>query len=216
MYEIKIIKKNIKHIYIRIKPPANIVITAPHKTKQKTIDNLLNQKATWIEKQLKSLLHSTTHNLEYVNGDRLYFLGKLYQLELHPAPHAHIQIHLDRLKLYTPNPNSKEHRAQIVEQWYYTQAKIYFDKAIAKYQPIVNRPIRKVRIKKMKSRWGSCNHIKGYINLNVELLKKPLEALEYVVFHELVHLIHPNHSKDFYSFIAHYMPDWKQRDKLLK
>ncbi|MEA2029747.1 MAG: SprT family zinc-dependent metalloprotease [Campylobacterota bacterium] len=214
MQKVEIIKKNIKHIYIRIKPPENVVVSVPYKTKQKTIDNLLQQKAQWIERQLRSLGHHTPQNLEYIDGDKLYFLGNAYKLELHPAPHTHIQIHLDTLKLYTSN--SKEHRAQIVEQWYYTQAKIYFDKAIAKYQPIVNRPIHAVRIKKMKTRWGSCNHTKGYINLNVELLKKPLEALEYVVFHELVHLIHPNHSRDFYDFIAQYMPDWKDRDKLLK
>lgn len=215
MYQIKIIKKNIKHIYIRIKPPANIVISAPHQTTPKTIDNLLKQKENWIKKQFKSLKLQSSQDLEYSDGEEFYFLGKCYQLQLHHAPYSHIQIDAKQLKLYTPNPNSKEHKQQLIEQWYYEQAKIYFEKAVAKYHPIVNRPIHKIRIKKMKTRWGSCNHSKGYINLNVELLKKPIESLEYVVFHELVHLIHPNHSRDFYDFIAQYMPDWKHRVKAL-
>ena len=67
----------------------------------------------------------------------------------------------------------------------------------------------------MKTRWGSCNPHKGYINLNLELIKNPKESIEYVVFHELSHLIHPNHSKEFYSYISAYMPDWKRRKEIL-
>ncbi len=83
------------------------------------------------------------------------------------------------------------------------------------YQKIVQKEITKVRIKSMKTRWGSCNYTKGYINLNLELIKKPKCAIEYVIFHELTHLIYPNHSKQFYSYISKYMPDWQERNKKL-
>jgi len=215
--DIEIIKKDIKHIYIRIKPPAQVILSVPKRTKQKTIDNLLNEKQEWINKQLQSFAqHSSPKTLEYIEGDQLYFLGKSYPLKVLHAPHSHVEFKNQSIYLHTPNTSSIAHKEAIINQWYTEQAKLYFDQAISKYHPYVNRPIHAVRIKKMKTRWGSCNHSKGYINLNVELIKKPLEALEYVVFHELVHLIHPNHSKAFYYYIEQYMEDWKAREALLK
>jgi predicted metal-dependent hydrolase len=210
-----IIKKDIKHIYIRIKPPSEVVVTVPLNTKQKTIDNLLEEKSSWINKQL-SRIDTQTQNFEYIDGEKISFLGSLYALKIHNSLYNKAELSKNTLHLFTQNPNSKEHKEAIITQWHYKQAKIYFDKAIAKFHPIVNRPIHAVRIKTMKTRWGSCNHTKGYINLNVKLIEKPIEALEYVVFHELVHLIYPNHSKNFYGFIEKYMPDWKERNRLLK
>jgi len=80
----------------------------------------------------------------------------------------------------------------------------------------VRKEINKVTIRKMKTRWGSCNYHKKSINLNLELIKKPLECVEYVIFHELTHLIYPNHSKDFYNYLLTYMSDWKRRKERLE
>ncbi|CAC9587858.1 Putative predicted metal-dependent hydrolase [Bathymodiolus heckerae thiotrophic gill symbiont] len=74
---------------------------------------------------------------------------------------------------------------------------------------IVNKEIKQVRIRKMKTRWGSCNPEKSYINLNSELIKAPIQCIEYVIFHELAHLIHPNHDKGFYTYLTIHMPNWK-------
>ena len=107
----------------------------------------------------------------------------------------------------------KSYKFDFSDEFYYSEAKILFNRLIKKYQSYVNKPITKVRIKKMNTRWGSCNSKKGYINLNVKLMKKNIEFIEYVILHELAHLIYPNHSKDFYKFIENIMPDFKERIK---
>ena len=92
---------------------------------------------------------------------------------------------------------------------------IHFLNTVNKYNKITQKDSINVRIRKMKTRWGSCNKTKKYINLNLNLIKKPKICIEYVVFHELAHLIYPNHSKDFYNYLSLYMSDWKEREKIL-
>jgi predicted metal-dependent hydrolase len=89
--------------------------------------------------------------------------------------------------------------------------KYVFDEYIEKYSYLIDKSINRVSLKYMNTRWGSCNYKKGYINLNINLIHKNKEFIEYVVFHELVHLLYPNHGKDFYAFIYKYMPDYKMR-----
>jgi predicted metal-dependent hydrolase len=107
----------------------------------------------------------------------------------------------------------KKYNIDFSNEFYYSEAKILFNKLIKKYHPYINKPINKIRIKKMTTRWGSCNYKKGYINLNLYLIKKDIKFIEYVILHELTHLIYPNHSKDFYNFIRNIMPDYKDRIK---
>jgi len=105
----------------------------------------------------------------------------------------------------------REWDMEFSDEFYYSEAKILFTRLIHKYNRYINKPITKVRIKKMNSRWGSCNSKKGYINLNLYLIKKDIEFIEYVILHELAHLIHPNHSQQFYALIASIMPDYRDR-----
>lgn len=211
--KVQIIAKNIKHIYIRIKPSKEVVVSVPLRTSQHTIDKLLHDRAHWIEQKLRGMEAKYPTQSQYMEGDRLFFLGKAYTLHLVNSNRSRVEIEGNTLYLFGSTSDTK---AKIIEQWYKNQAKLYFEQAIATYHPLINRPIYAVRIKKMKTRWGSCNSTKSYINLNLELIKKPLEALEYVVLHELAHLIYPHHGKDFYALIEKYMPNWKQRAALLK
>jgi predicted metal-dependent hydrolase len=103
----------------------------------------------------------------------------------------------------------------LLDSWYKTKANLHFDKALEKYQQIVKKDIKSVKIREMKTRWCSCNPAKSYINLNSQLIKRSTQCIEYVVFHELTHLIYTDHNKQFYNFMSVYMPDWKNRkDKL--
>ncbi|KIM13393.1 MAG: hypothetical protein KU38_01725 [Sulfurovum sp. FS08-3] len=207
-----IVPKNIKHIYIRIKPSGEVVLSVPLRTSQHTIDRVLHDRSHWIEQKLRGMESKYPTQSQYMEGDRLFFLGEAYTLHLVASHQRRVELEGNHLYLF----GSSDTKAKILEQWYKNQAKHYFEQTIATYHPFINRPICAVRIKKMKTRWGSCNPAKGYINLNLELIKKPLEALEYVVLHELAHLIYPHHGKDFYALIAKQMPDWKQRAALLK
>jgi len=92
-----------------------------------------------------------------------------------------------------------------------TKAEIHFQKAIEKYQPMVKKDIEHIRIREMKTRWESCNPVKEYINFNSELIEKPTECIEYVVFYELTHLVYAYHSSRFYNYLNLFMSDWKER-----
>ncbi len=105
---------------------------------------------------------------------------------------------------------------KLLNGWYLLKAENYFQEVIAKYSTIVNVDIQNIRIRAMKTRWEPCNSAKSYINLNSELIKKPSCAIEYVIFHEFAHLVHPNHGREFYNYLSTYMPDWKRRKERLE
>ena len=112
--------------------------------------------------------------------------------------------------LYLGNLYDKSQLKEDLYLFYYRKAEVLFGELIDKYIVYINKSVTKIRIKKMKTRWGSCNYKKGYINLNIELMKKDIKFIEYVVLHELTHLIHPNHSKEFYKFIENIMPNFRE------
>ncbi len=132
---------------------------------------------------------------KFVSSKQSWIKEKLQQCEKN-----HKNYYLGKLYAY-----------EFSDTFYYGEAKILFYRLIRKYHPFINKPITKIRIKKMNSRWGSCNYKKGYINLNLWLIKKDIRFIEYVILHELSHLIYPNHSKEFYGFIKNIMPDYKER-----
>ncbi len=90
-----------------------------------------------------------------------------------------------------------------------------FFSILQEWNKIVKRDIKDIKIRQMKTRWGSCNPYKSYINLNIELIKKPKICIEYVIFHELTHLIYPDHSSKFYEYLSLYMSDWEKRKEIL-
>ena len=91
-----------------------------------------------------------------------------------------------------------------------------FLELVSHFQPFINKPIKRIVIRNSKTRWGSCNHKKGYINLSLRLIEKPLSAVRYVVLHELTHMLYPHHQKSFYDFIEKNMPDYKKQEQILK
>ena len=106
-------------------------------------------------------------------------------------------------------------KKKVMEKWYFENAKKLFLKFMEKWLEILNEHVEKVAIKPMKTRWGSCNYVKKYINLNTELIKRTPFEIEYVILHELTHLKYPNHGKGFYNYIERYMPNYKVAEKML-
>ena len=113
------------------------------------------------------------------------------------------------------NNESFENKKKIMNKWYFDCAKKIFPDIIKKWLEILDETIEHLSIKPMKTRWGSCNHNKRYINLNTELVKRTLFEIEYVVLHELAHLKYPNHGKGFYNYVESYMSDYRKAEKLL-
>ncbi len=214
---ITIIKKNVKHINIKVKPTLEVIVTVPRYTSQKYIDSILQKKQMWIEKKLEHFKNNYHPSIvkEYVNGESFEYLGKSYRLKVIHGDKNEVSLDKESLNLTVSDLLDFDKKEGLVKKWYENKAREIFLELIKRYNSIVQKDIKRVSIKTMKTRWGSCNHEKGYINLNLRLIEKPLYFIEYVVFHELVHLIYPNHSKDFYNYIAAYMPDWKERKKNL-
>lgn len=144
--------------------------------------------------------------------DGAKFEGKFDASKFDPHLDEHKFKSLDERKfdgeIYAPN-------LAALENYKKDFARRIYKHFIAKFAPAVNRKINRVVVRKMTTRWGSCNSHKGYINLSLNLIEKAPELVEYVVLHELAHLIYPHHQKSFYNFIAELMPDFKTREQRL-
>jgi len=214
---IKIIKKDVKNITLRVKPTLEVILTAPLLTTDEHIEYILKKREDWINKKLEFFKENyKPQTKEFVSGESFAYLGKNYRLKVIQSDNECVKLQRGYIQIFIKDKSNLEKKKRLLDDWYHSKAESYFQKVIEKYSPIVNVDIQNVRVRAMKTRWGSCNSLKGYINLNSELIKKPSDAIEYVVFHELSHLIHPNHSREFWNYLSTYMPDWKRRKERLE
>lgn len=214
--KVQIIYKSVKNITLKVKPNFEIIFTVPVDTQREEIDKILKKREEWILQRLnyfKKFNHSQTKEL--VSGETFEYLGGTYHLKVIESTNESVKLIGNFLHVSTKDKKDYNQKLMLINSWYKEQAVYYFNLAIDKYINLVGRMVNKVSIRKMKTRWGSCNPKKSYINLNLDLIKKHPQAIEYVVFHELVHLIHYNHDKNFHNFLAAHMPDWKDRRKKL-
>ena len=154
---------------------------------------------------------------QYLSGEKHKYLGKEYELEVKQGNSNRVSLKEGKIILTVISnifENSDE-KKKVMEKWYFENAQKVFVNAIQKWLEILDESIEKLSIKPMKSRWGSCNYVKRYINLNTELIKRTQFEIEYVVLHELTHLKYPNHGKGFYRYIENYMPNYKMAEKML-
>jgi len=214
---VRIVKKDVKHINLKVKPSGEVILTAPTDGDEKDIAYVLKKRAAWIEKKIAFFdAHRDEDKKEYVSGENFCYLGRNYRLKVIEAKELEeVKLQRGYLQVFVKDVAKYEKKERLIKAWYTEKAKIHFQKAIEKYKPIVKQEIETVRIREMKTRWGSCNPSKGYINLNLKLIEKPTECIEYVIFHELAHLVHPNHSVKFYNYLTLLMPDWRKRRAVL-
>ena len=208
---LEIIYKPLKTISIKVKPTLEVVLTVPTNTTQEKIDQILKKRHDWILAQLNYFKKFQQPAKELVSGESFAYLGRNYRLKVSTATNESIKLIGGYLHVNLSDKSDHNKKLQLIETWYKQKAEDYFKKVIAKYTKIVKQEVAKISIRKMKTRWGSCNPKKSYINLNLDLIKKHVFAIEYVIFHELVHLIHYNHDQKFYHYLATHMPDWKIR-----
>jgi len=203
-YKLTIRKKAVKNISIRVVSSDEVILTLPRFVSKTRGLEFLHSKEEWIQKKLSHM----PKPLSLENGEVINYLGYPYTIKLCEKDRAFI----DGEFLYLP----KEDRQNEYEKFLKKKAKEIFLPIVKSWAKKVDKEIKRVSIKKMKTRWGSCNTQKAYINLNLHLIHKPIGVIEYVVLHELAHLTHPNHSKEFHRYVENFMPDWKEREKLLK
>lgn len=192
-------KKGAKTLRLKVAKTGEISISLPFYSTQKSALNFLELHKEWLEKTHEKILANLPKD------DEFRLLGKIYKIKIDESLK---NVKLSENEILTPNLRKLEIYKKV-------EAKRVFNEFIEKFRHFIDRPINRVTIRNSKTRWGSCNSRKGYINLSLNLIQKEPNLIEYVVLHELTHLIYPHHQKSFYSFIANLMPDYRTREKAI-
>lgn len=216
---IEIIKKRIKNMNLRIYPPDGLVkVSVPMRFSDKLVRSFLHEKSDWISTHRERVRARSSSRDELLQtGATIEFKGKNYLLivEEHNGP-SNIRIQDELIYCYTrPESNSMQLRLQI-ERWYRKEMDILLPELIKQWEAIIGVKVAQWGIKKMKTRWGSCNTRAARIWISLSLIKKPLICMEYVLVHELVHLLEASHNKRFYALMTQFMPNWKEYQHLLE
>lgn len=217
--EIKIFRKNVKNLYIRVYPEKGEVrVSGPRHIRQEHIYTFVQSKLSWIKKKLRNRKPVHSHNKKsYTDGEIHKFWGKDVVLKISDTKKpVRIEPGDETLILFAKPGSSSEKRSEILNSLIRKEVKMAVSDIVQKYEPLMGVSVNEVGIKRMKTRWGSCNIKAKRIWLNSELSKKDPVCLEMVVVHEMVHLLERLHSPKFYLYMDTFMPDWKRADQLLK
>lgn len=210
---VTLLRKRIKNLNLRIHRTGNVQISAPLKHPIDSIYRFLQDKRAWIDNHRQRLLqiqqNETPKTLQ--SGDGIFFLGHRYEPIHHESAQKNEIVIEHGLLHFFMRPDITVLQQQLcLTRWYHQQMLQRLPCLCAKWENIIGVNANKVQIRTMKTRWGSCNIVKKQITLNLRLIQKPLICLEYVIVHELVHLLEASHNKRFYAFMSQFMPDWKQ------
>ena len=214
--DVKIIKKDVKNITLKVRPNGEAILTAPKAASDEHIKFIIEKRAKWIAQKRAFFASFKTPEKEYVSGEDFKYLGRSYRLKVVQSKEERVKLQCGYLELFVKDKSDLERKRNLIYEWDNEKAMLYFFNILQEFNKIVKQDIKSVKIRQMKTRWGSCNPYKSYINLNIELIKKPKACIEYVVFHELVHLLYPDHSKKFYDYLTLYVPDWQKRKEILE
>ncbi|MFA6238055.1 MAG: SprT family zinc-dependent metalloprotease [Bacteriovorax sp.] len=215
---VDVIKKDIKNVHLSVNPPmGDVRISAPMSMSHDAIRAFAIDKLAWIKSERKKFSAQEREPArEFLNRESHYVWGKRYLLEIvevNEAPSVELKHSTLVLKVRTGTDKSK--MRALLEEWYREQIKDAVPELVAKFSGRLKVSIDRLFVQDMKTQWGSCNISKGNIRLNTDLARKSPEYMEYVVLHEMVHLIEPNHGARFIQLMDQYMVNWRQyRDEL--
>ena len=207
-------RKSMKNIYLRVEKNADVVVSAPPRTANYIIKKLVQDNIDEIKLRRNNILKNGHTVKNYVTGEKHFVFGKELTLEVRSGLKNSVAIVNDKLILVIKD--KKQDREQILIK---ELRKILYNSSlefINKYEKIMNVHAEELRIKKMKTRWGTCNITAKRIWINYELVKYPIECLEHTIVHELTHLLETNHTPKFYSLLGKYYPNFRENDKLIK
>lgn len=215
---VDVVLKDIKNIHLSVYPPAGRVrISAPRRMSIDTIRVFAISKLAWIKQQQAKLREQERETpREYLDRESHYLWGKRYLLTLVESDEAPSVELKHRRMILTVRPGTDEEKKQaIVDAWYRDQLKKALPLLIAKWEPLIGVKVGRFFVQRMKTKWGSCNKGTRSIRLNTDLAKKPRDCLEYIVVHEMLHLLEPTHNTRFLALMDRFMPNWRlRRDQL--
>jgi predicted metal-dependent hydrolase len=216
--QIELHRKRIKNLHLRVLPPdAKVRVSAPMYVSQRDVLAFVKSNQAWIEKTRTDMLNRPRIPvLEYVSGELHPYLGQLLRLELSSgSAKARAEFNSNTINVYAPIDSDLKKRRAILIEAYRKELKVIIHEMLPHWEAIVGVKSDDWNVRVMKNKWGSCNIVDKRIWLNLELIKYPLECIEYVLVHELVHLHERYHNARFYGFMDQFLPDWKRRKDLL-
>jgi predicted metal-dependent hydrolase len=210
--KIELIQKGIKNVHLSILPPhGNVRIAAPLHLSEETIRLYAISKLSWIKKQQKKIRSQERESKrEFINKETHYFQGRKYLLRVFEVDRPpKVVFNKKYIDLYVRPRTVTKQRQVILNEYYRNELKELVADYISKWEKKIPVKVRNFGIKRMKTKWGTCNIEARRIWINLELAKKPLQCLEYIVVHEMVHLLERKHNDRFMAYLNKYIPRWR-------
>ncbi len=209
----EVIRKDIKHVHLSVYPPdGRIRISAPKSMALDIIRIYAITKLDWIRQQQRKMLAQERETpREYLDKESHYAWGKRYLLRnVETSTSPRIELKHSTMEMHLRPGSDMDKRHSLLESWYREQIRQAVPALLSRWEPQLGVRARRVLIQRMKTKWGSCNPASGHIRLNTELARKPPVCLEYIVVHELIHLLEPTHNARFQFLMDEVMPHWRQ------
>lgn len=211
--EIAVTRKDVKHVHLSVHPPeGRVTLVAPARTRLGVLRAYAITRLSWIRKQ-QATFHAQAREAprRYITRESHNLWGRRYLLDVQyvDAKPGVRQDHKQITLMVRPGSNEVK-RADVIHEWHKAQLHAVLPGLIRTWEPRLGVQVRAYYLQRMKTRWGSCNHARGHIRLNTELVKKPRHLLEYVLVHEMVHLIAPTHGEHFLALLDEHFPRWRE------
>lgn len=216
---VEVVRKDIKNLHVGVYPPAGRVrVAAPLRLSDDAVRVAVSTRLGWIRRQQAEFeAQERQSQREMVEGESHFFRGRRYRLRVieHDGPTAVCLVNNLTLQLRTRQDTDQGQREAILQRWYRARLREQIPSLLEKWQPRIGVDVAEVRIKKMKTRWGSCNATARRLWLNLELAKKPPICVEYILVHEMIHFLERHHNERFREMLHAAMPNWRiARDEL--
>lgn len=216
--EIKVTFKDIKNLHLSVHPPfGDVTISSPDFYDLEKIKIYAATKLSWIKREQEKIISQEREGTKLmITQESHQFLGKRYLLAVtEKEARSHVVLHHNRIELIVPFGTSTEKKREVLYKWYRLRLRMILSRMISDLEAKMNVRVHSFGIRKMKTKWGSCNNRKGTILFNIELAKKSRACIEYIVVHELVHLLERNHNKRFVLLMDKYLSGWREVRKEL-
>jgi hypothetical protein len=214
---VDLVQKNIKNIHLAVYPPdGRVRLAAPINVNKNTLQLFVTSKIPWIRRQQRKFASQERQSCrQYIDRETHYFFGKKCLLMVHEVNNVHRYPMVEKrfanfIDMYVKPGSIVEQKQELMKEWYRAELKKVLPDLVKKWEKIIGVKAKSYTIKAMRTKWGSCNTNTGSVNLNLELAKKPVQCIEYVLAHELVHLIERKHNDVFQHYMTKHLPKWRK------
>ena len=210
---VDVVFKDIKNVHLSVYPPTGRVrVSAPRRMSLETIRAFASTKMAWIKKhQSKQIAQERETPREYLERESHYLWGKRYLLHVVRTENdLGVSVDHRSITLRLRPDWGLERRQEVLEEWYRRLLKVEAAASVRRWEPLLGVRVNQVFVQRMRTKWGSAQPLRRNIRLNTELARKPKECLDYIVLHEMIHLLVPNHGPQFIALMDRHMPQWKQ------